>query len=447
MRRWPLVACLAMPHVGCAAWTWMDAESTAPPHPFPVPGTPLFDWKGTIHCHSHLSHDSRGTKAEIAAACADARLDFLVMTDHQTEVSIAQGTRGMVDDTLWVVGAEVRSNRGTVLAFPLVQPLRRVFDVRALVAEAKAQGALVFLGHAERNEAWGTPGLDGVEIVNLHAGAVAAPTFGMLLAGLFLPVRTVMALSARRLPEVFTAWDTQLLRQHPSTPIGGGDAHANVRVFGPLGGTIGDYREVFLTLSTHVLAERLDETSLLEALRAGRSYVSCDVRGSGTGFDFRAVRGAMVHLPGDTVATSRDLELRVHTPTPGELRLLQDGVIVQRIVGTELARRAPSPGIYRVEVLADGEPWLFSSSILVIAEAPCQPAGDRHPSHQDRSPCARSGPSPHPVLPHSVLPPAPSTHHTTGPSSPWRSRHAPGQRSGRTVNRRCCRRRRPSTTA
>jgi hypothetical protein len=77
---------------------------------------------------------------------------------------------------LWIVGAEVRSNRGTVIAFPLARPLRRVFDLRALLAEAKGQGALVFMAHAERTQAWDTLGFDGVEIVNLHAGAVVPHT-------------------------------------------------------------------------------------------------------------------------------------------------------------------------------------------------------------------------------------------------------------------------------
>lgn len=352
---------------GCAAIWPMSAPTFTTPRRPPVAGTPLFDWKGAIHCHSYLSHDSKGTIAEISAAAAAARFDFLVMTDHQTDRSIAEGVRGTVGDMLWVVGAEVRSNRGTILAFPLTAPLKRVFDHRALVAEAHAQGALVFHAHGELTKAWDLGDVDGVEIVNLHAGAIAAPHVDMILGALFLPVRNVMMMTARRIDDVFVHWDALLAVHQPQTPIGGNDAHANVRLFGPLGGTIGTYDEVFFTLSTHVLAERMDEPSLLEALKLGRTYVSCDLRGEGTGFDFRGVVGNLVILPGDTVAGVDGLELRVKTPLPGEIKLLRDGAVVQTTEGRDLVSAAPLPGVYRVEVTREGFPWLFSSTIKVTA--------------------------------------------------------------------------------
>jgi hypothetical protein len=131
-----LLSLLAWAPLGaCAAVTTMFPAAEPAPHPpRPVPGTPWLDCKGIVHCHSLLSHDSRGTIEEIAAACRDARVDFVVMTDHQTDASVRDGVRGMVGDTLFVVGAEVRSTRGaTLLCFPLRQPLRH-FQHPALLA-------------------------------------------------------------------------------------------------------------------------------------------------------------------------------------------------------------------------------------------------------------------------------------------------------------------------
>ncbi|MEQ1631724.1 MAG: hypothetical protein ABL997_05090 [Planctomycetota bacterium] len=355
----------------CSAFTTMTSPvgGFAEQRPLPVLGTNLFDWKGMVHCHSYLSHDSKGTFEEIQAACERARTDFVVMTDHQTDASVAEGRRGMLGNTLFLVGCELRTPQGTVIAFPLTRPLRRWMHCAAMVQEAARQGAILLVCHAEMWEDWNVPGLVGAEIVNLHAGAMTANPAYVLGSGLLLPSRFLMENIAIRDPKVFAAWDEQLQLRHPFAPVGGGDAHASIKVLGPLGGTIADYPEVFLTISTHVLARTLDEASIVEAVKLGRTYVSFDVFHEGTGFDFRATQGALVHLPGATVAAAPELTLSVRTPTMGRIELLRDGVVVQQSLDDTLELRAPSEGVYRVVVYtALGSPWLFSSSIKVTAE-------------------------------------------------------------------------------
>lgn len=364
-----------VPLAACSALTTVFPAAEPGPHPpRPVAGTPWRDCKGIVHCHSHLSHDSDGTVEEIAAACRDAGIDFVVMTDHQTDASIRDGVRGMVGDTLFVVGAEVRSPQGTLLCFPLVRPLRHFQHPALLAKEAAAQGALALVCHGEL---WKLPfgghGLAGVEIVNLHAGAMTANKLGTLATGLFLPMRTLCERLCVRDERVLSAWDAALAVTHPLAPVGGNDAHANVRVFGPLGGTLGTYREIFLTLSTHVLAERLDEAGVVAAIAAGRTYVSFDAFGEGAGFDFRAVDAqGVVHVGGATVAAAPELTLQITTPAVGRIRLLRDGVEWHARTARTMVVHAPRAGIYRVEVAAaGGEPWLFSSSIRVVdAPAP-----------------------------------------------------------------------------
>lgn len=353
---------------GCSVFTTMYSTPGPHPgqHPLPVAGTSLFDWKGIVHCHSHLSHDSKGTIAEIAAACQVAGCDFVFMTDHQTDRSIREGQRGMVGDVLFVVGCEQRTPQGTVMAFPLREPIRHWQQAGLLAKEAGAQGGVAFLCHAESWRNWDVPEMTGVEIVNLHAGVMARGYAGTLLTGLFLPLRLLFERFCVRDGEVFRRWDEQLLARHPFTPVGGNDAHASVRLFGPLGGTIGTYQEAFLTLSTHVLAERLTEESLVQALRLGRTYVSFDVYGEGAGFDFRAVDAAGVHLTGSTVAHSAALRLLVRLPQPGRIQFLRDGQVVRECQGDAGEVLAPEAGVWRVEARTTcGTPWLFSSSIKV----------------------------------------------------------------------------------
>lgn len=369
--RCTLATLLLLTAPGCAAFTTVLPPLPPGPHPpRAVAGTPFVDCKGIVHCHSHLSHDSDGTLEQIAAACRDAQVDFVVMTDHQTDASIRDGVRGMVGDTLFLVGAEVRSPIGTLLCFPLHTPLRRFQHPALLAKEAAAQGGLAFAAHCELWRApLSAPGLAGAEIVNLHAGAVDAAKLGTLGTALFLPMRQLCERICRRDDAVLAAWDTALAERHPFTPVGGGDAHANIRVFGPLGGTIADYREVFLTLSTHALAERLDEKALVDAFAAGRTYVSFDIFGDGAGFDFRAVDAAgTVHVAGATVVAASGLALQITTPAVGRIRLLCDGRELHSRTSRTMTLRDVAAGIYRVEVRTeDDEPWLFSGSIRVVA--------------------------------------------------------------------------------
>lgn len=367
-----LVPCvLAFALASCAALTTLDPQPQAKRSdgPVRVAGTELFDWKGIVHCHSHFSHDSDGTLEEILAACVECGIHFVAMTDHQTEESIRDGVRGMRGDTLFLVGAEVRAPQGTLLAFPLLRPLRRWQHVALLAKEAAAQGALTFVCHAETWQApWEIAELTGAEVVNLHAGATTRGYGGSLATALFLPLRSLLQRICVRDDAIMTAWDRQLARSLPYAPVGGADAHANVQAFGPLGGTIGTYREVFATLSTHVLAERLDEASLVDALRAGRSYVSFDIFGEGTGFDFRGENGGEIVVGGGTIATGAATRLAITAPAAGRIRLFRDGQVAQERTGRELVVTAPAPGVYRVEVATlSGDPWLFSSAIRVAA--------------------------------------------------------------------------------
>ena len=364
-----LATCLSLPLCGCAALTTMlpSHEESGRAAFARVAGSELLDLKGMVHCHSHLSHDSDGTIEEITAAAKAAGTQFVVMTDHQTPDSIALGQRGEVDGVLFLCGAEIRTQQGTVLAFPLQKPLRRWMHCGALVAEATQQGALVFVGHAEAWKDWSMPGLAGAEIVNLHAGAKTASPAAVLGSALLLPARYLMRTIALRDDAVLANWDAELRRRHPFAPVGGGDAHANIQAFGPLGGTIAGYPEVFLSISTHVLATECSEAAIVEAMRRGRTYVSFDVFGDGSGFDFRGERnGAAPLLPGDSAQDGRGVTLRVRTPKAARIELFCSGQIVATFDGQEGSLQDPPPGVYRVEARTpSGAPWLFSSSIRI----------------------------------------------------------------------------------
>jgi hypothetical protein len=68
--------------------------------------------------------------------------------------------------------------------------------------------------------------------------------------------------------------------------VGGLDAHAKFRALGALGGTNDSYGRMFRLLTTHVLARAATRDAILEALRAGRSYVAFEGRGRVDAFRF-----------------------------------------------------------------------------------------------------------------------------------------------------------------
>jgi len=351
---------------GCSLFTtmWGKPEGFVALADRPRSATGLIDFRGVIHCHSFRSHDSTGTIEEIGAACEEVGMDFLVMTDHPAPYSIRRGKRGMVGNTLFMVGAELRSPGGTLLAFPLKHYVRPHKTLQAYLDDIHGQGGLAFVGHAEQYTRWDHPGIDGVEVQNLHAAAQAANPVGIALKALFTPLHVLFWSLAEANPEVFAKWDAVNDRRMVSA-VGGNDAHANIRILGPLGWVLGNYTELFRVISTHVLAERLDEAALVAALRAGRTYVSYDIWKDGSGFAFWAVEkdGARVHEMGATVPGGARLHVRA--PSKGEIRILRGGKVVDTLIGVKFQHVAEVAGVYRVEVLLDGDTWIVSSGIRV----------------------------------------------------------------------------------
>jgi hypothetical protein len=81
-----LLPLLAMTLTGCTLPSHFQAMRSEIAALRVEPDPPILDglrrYRGVIHVHSHLSHDSRGDDDEILRAAAAAGVDFLLMTDH-----------------------------------------------------------------------------------------------------------------------------------------------------------------------------------------------------------------------------------------------------------------------------------------------------------------------------------------------------------------------------
>src|SRR5207249_10802043 len=131
-------------------------QGIAPP---PLEGYQEF--RGVVHAHSGLSHDSTGTVEEILKAAGSAKLDFLITTDHYTPRIFTEGLDGRRGSLLVVRGVEIPlgcTRQGaltrrcaSVLAIglrgPLVPRSDGEWDLEELFKGLRAQGALAIIAH------------------------------------------------------------------------------------------------------------------------------------------------------------------------------------------------------------------------------------------------------------------------------------------------------------
>jgi hypothetical protein len=132
------------------------------------------------------------------------------------------------------------------------------------------------------------------------------------------------------------------------------------------------YERSFWNSSTHVLAPRLDEPTLRNALKAGHAYVAHDWMCEATGFRFEVLNGdgKPAGIMGDELKFADGLKLRAQFPVACRARLLRDGDQIADASGRDFMEfTVKEPGVYRLEawLTLDDEPrpWIFSNPIYV----------------------------------------------------------------------------------
>lgn len=274
-------------------------EPTYPPER--AKGTGRAWYRGDCHLHTVHSDGERGP-AETAAAARAAGLDFITTTEHNTTSAHGawQGLWG--DDLLILCGEEVTTRNGHYLALG-TEPgtfvdwrYRARDDTFARYARAVHRaGGLVVPAHPNCpfvgcQWKFGYRGADAVEVWN-----------GPWTADDELAV---------------AAWDNTLLTGGPESwlpAMGNSDAHKEPQKVG--------------LPQTAVLAEDLTRPAVLEAIRAGHSYLAESSR-VGLALTASGPRGEHAGI-GDRLAVSGDSPVTVRlnatgAPAGSTLRLLTD---------------------------------------------------------------------------------------------------------------------------
>jgi hypothetical protein len=327
---------------GCAAIPWPHAAWT-PAADRDAEG--WLDLRGAVHVHTAASHDSPGTLEALVAAARAAGTRWIALTEHTRPGRL--GPHGEIEGVTVIPGFETRAAGGSLLAIGVRDLPPKTPDAAALVRFAHAAGGVAYVGHLERSalaepEAYRRAAPDGIEIANLHANAeqrTLSLGWRMTLLPSTWALRTLLFVP----PANLAAWDSL---PGPPPIVAAVDAHAKIRLLGPLGGTADRYRDVLRALTTHVLARDTSEAAILEALRAGRSYVALEGLARVDAFRFEPVaRG-----------------FRLTAPRPATLSLVCDGRRVATAEGTRAVLAHPRDARWcRAEAHLDGRLWVFTS--------------------------------------------------------------------------------------
>ncbi len=384
-----------------AAWKALEGQRT------PVSlKTGWNEYRGVMHSHSEVSHDSEIAFPQIVEALHTAQCQFIFMTDHVNEgkADYSLGWKGIHDGILFVRGFEM--NNGFM---PWGLPDETVLDASEpspqLAKKIRDLGGVMCIGHAELWRDWDIPEIDGMEIYNIHTDMMddmADPRSRIetakevLLNMASYGDQTLRSMYDFTVPVMLTyKWD-QMNRHRHLTAIAANDCHQNVGLrgvytaadtlllldtghndpkrkvwelklnaltrfalklaFGPLVPDrqlfridLDPYERSSRFVNTHLLAKELSEPALLDAVRAGRAFVAFNMLADASGFAYVAQGGGQQVTMGESIALSPGLKLLAEAPLPCRFTLMRDGRKVTDKQGKSFDYEVTEPGKYRIQ--------------------------------------------------------------------------------------------------
>lgn len=309
----------------------------------PAPGEQPMLWlRGDLQSHS-VHSDGKGTLAQLAGKARANGLDFLAVTDHNTNSHHPHLPALAGDDLLLIPGQESTSYYGHMNIWGTTRwcdfRCRSESEIKTVIELAHANGALCSINHPKTGgPPWEYDFDMPVDAMEVWQGP--------------WPWHNVESLAA---------WAGLLKRGRRVTAVGGSDYHC------PAGEDTN-----FLRLgqpTTWVKATARSAAAVLDAIRAGR--VSISAMPAGPRLDLRAEAGHAVAGIGERLPLPSSGAAKVEVDVEGgagfALRLVADGAIVHEEMVTEdrvTVRVAVTAGVYlRAELVGDAPPELVPDDI------------------------------------------------------------------------------------
>jgi hypothetical protein len=353
--------------------------------------TPNFnDYKGVIHVHTAIGGHSTGKFEELIEAANSNNLDFVLLTEHTEPLfdTSALTLNGFYGKTLFVNGQEVNTaNNDRFLLLPGSKDSSKDASLKTadFVDKYRQQNSLVLVTYPEKLQTWNAK-FDGIEVFSLNTNAKKANPISLIFDVLWsfssYPELT-LATYLRRPDENLRKYD-ELSKTRKTTLFGGNDAHSNIG-FHLFGNDVGDkllnfkidrYETVFHLMRTHILLdenEPLTQTSLLQALKNGQSFIAFDALSDASGFNFTADNGNKIANQGGEIVLQNSLILKAQSPLNARFVIYRNGEKVYKSQpAKQIEFEVNERGAYRIEVYLDSigspfdaTPWIISNPIYV----------------------------------------------------------------------------------
>ena len=399
-------SCVLIALTGCSIIT-----RVRPPLSGPSNATPAIlvddgyeDYTGVIHVHTAYSHDADGTFEGVVRAANAQRLDFVIITEHNTLQPLRDGKQGWQGPTLILIGDEISTRGGHYVALNITEEIDRTkFTTQQVIDEVTRQGGFGFIAHPYcqhgRWKDWTVTGFTGIEGYNAAHDTLDENRLRLLLWTITAPAEPLYYSILDRPYDPLATWDELIRTQGKIVGIGSTDAHE----FHVAGLTFAPYEIMFQLIRTHLLIpspldRRLGTTltpdGVYDALRKGHAYFAIELTAAAKGFAFVAERHGRVRgVMGDDVDLEPDLEVAVSLPAPAQLALFRDGQLVETTTGQAWQVPVAQPGVYRVEASRYGKPWIFSNPIYIHPAPPPPPATPPAPAVQAPAAAGPNAPS------------------------------------------------------
>ncbi len=380
----------------------------------PLPKTSLNVYRGIMHMHSYLSHDSEGTLFDLIPAAKNNGIDFLFLSDHPRFDldTFPRGYHGYYDGVLIEPGSEKHG----YVCWPLVSTVIDLKTNPDTIAKIVAKnGGLILFSHTEEKRNWGNPYYQGMEMYNFHTDTKDEKTlpqiFNFLVNGNKYRIWALRQMFDEQ-TRVVARWDSLNNYRH-IVGFAAEDTHENQNIraryisdgrvewVGPNANIIDTttanicnkwlfsepdkngwifkwmidtYNEGFDYVTNYVFADTLSTRSLANHIKKGHLFVAFKTLGDAKGFNFfaRNPQNEISGIMGESVRIENAGKMQAEAPLPGQFRLIRNGkpVKISAIDSYEFSFGEPiEKGAYRIEVhlKIDGKyvPWIYSNPIYI----------------------------------------------------------------------------------
>lgn len=347
---------------GCAL---IDRSGIPSPRrePFPIRQK---QYRGVYHVHTVYSRDSEIRLKDVAAAARKSRLDFVIVTDHNSVDAAADYRKSHLSaPPLMIFGSENSTEDGHLVTLGPEEMPPRALSSDAILSWVHESGGYAILAHpVSRKTPWKNPAtqnFDGLEVYNFAHALFEANRLG-LSGRLGLSSKRRFLKNFQKRPDALLEYWDEKLESGKYSGWGAADAHIRHKW---LGWPFENERLQFQSVTMVALADKLETQPVLEALAKGKSFIVFESRGMALGFSFTAEAEKKIYESGDTVSLSRRPVFLIRTPERAKIALVSHGTTVFEYEGQEAVYPVERSGAYRVEVYRGGGLWILSNPIYV----------------------------------------------------------------------------------